>query len=59
MQSGGATHNCQGQNRANSRSAPRIVADTVTRLEIRLESTFGCRAISHERSVREVGSQRR
>jgi hypothetical protein len=36
MQSGRAAHNCQPQKRPNSRSAPRIVADVVTRLEIRL-----------------------
>ena len=51
MQSGRAAHNCQPQKRPN-RSAPRIVVDVVTRLEIRFAPTFGAGRFRQERNIR-------
>ena len=52
MQRGRAAHNCQPQKRPNSRSAPRIVVDVVTRLEIRLAPTFGAGRFRQVRNIR-------
>jgi hypothetical protein len=38
--------------RPNSRSAPRIVVDVVTRLEIRLAPTFGAGRFRQVRNIR-------
>lgn len=48
----GPVHKFQPQKRPNSRSAPRIVADVVTLLEISLAPTFDAGRFRQERNIR-------
>jgi hypothetical protein len=48
----GPAHNFQPRKRPNSRSAPRIVADVVTLLEISLAPTFDAGRFRQERNIR-------